>query len=55
MATNIESTVHTSSTIDDLDFMVAFNEAIQAPDLREQIIYVLESAGLLPVSVRLPA
>lgn len=55
MATNFESPVHTSSTIDDLDFMAAYNKAIQDPEQRKQIICVLESAGLLPLSVRRPA
>ena len=40
---------------DDLDFMEEFQEAIKDPEIRKQIISVLEEAGLLPLSVRQPA
>ena len=55
MATNLDGTVHIDSTTDDLEFLTAFKKAIQDPEQRNQIICVLESAGLLPVSVRQPA
>ena len=34
------------------EFMMEFLEAIQNPELRKEIIDVLESAGLLPLSDR---
>ena len=55
MATNLDSAVHNCSTTDDLEFMTAFRKAIQDPEKRDQIIFALESAGLLPLSVRRPA
>lgn len=55
MATHLESSVHINSTTDNLEFMAAFSKAIQDPDQREKIISALESAGLLPLSVRRPA
>ena len=42
-------------TSDDLEFMEAFEEAIKDPEMRKQIISVLEEAGLLPLSARRPA
>lgn len=40
---------------DDPEVMKAFANAIQDPELRKEIISILEEAGLLPVSTRLPA
>ena len=40
---------------DDPEVMNAFQEAIQDPELRQQIISILEAAGLLPGSIRQPA
>ena len=40
---------------DDPEVMVAFQDAIQDPELRQQIISILEAAGLLPGSIRQPA
>ena len=40
---------------DDPDVMKAFQDAIQDPELRQQIISILEEAGLLPESTRQPA
>ena len=40
---------------DDPEVMKAFADAIQDPEIRKQIISILEEAGLLPVSTRLPA
>ena len=37
---------------DDPEFMKDFLEAIKDPELRKEIIDVLESAGLLPLSAR---
>ena len=37
---------------DDPKVMKAFVDAIQDPELRQQIISILEEAGLLPVSIR---
>ena len=55
MATYHDSAIHNCSTIDDLEFLMDFENAIKEPELRKQIISVLESAGLLPLSVRRPA
>lgn len=55
MSTNFESALHNCSTTDGTAFMMAFEKAIQNPELRKQIICALESAGLLPSSVRRPA
>ena len=55
MATNLDSSIHNRSAADDLEFMVAFRKAIQDPEQRKQIIAILETAGLLPSVVRLPA
>lgn len=40
---------------DDPEFMKTFQEALKNPDLRKEIISVLEEAGLLPLSARRPA
>lgn len=40
---------------DDPEVMMAFVDAIQEPELRQQIISILEEAGLLPGSIRQPA
>ena len=40
---------------DDPEIMKAFVDAIQEPELRHQIISILEEAGLLPESIRQPA
>ena len=40
---------------DDPEIMKAFVDAIQDPGLRQQIISILEEAGLLPGSIRQPA
>ena len=40
---------------DDPEVMKAFEDAIQNPELRQQIISILEEAGLLPVSIGQPA
>lgn len=40
---------------DDPEVMKAFQEAIRDPELRQQIISILEEAGLLPESIRLLA
>ena len=40
---------------DDPEIMKAFQDAIQNPELRQQIISILEDAGLLPESIRQPA
>lgn len=40
---------------DDPEVMKAFQDAIQNPELRQQIISILEEAGLLPESIRRPA
>ena len=40
---------------DDPEVMKAFQDAIQDPELRQQIISILEAAELLPVSIRQPA
>ena len=40
---------------DDPEIMKAFQDAIQNPELRQQIISILEEAGLLPESIRQPA
>ena len=40
---------------DDPEFMMEFLDAIRDPELRKEIIDVLESAGLLPLSDRQPA
>ena len=55
MAPNIESALHNCNTQDGTAFMMAFQSAIKDPEIRKQIISVLESAGLLPLSVRRPA
>ena len=55
MAKPYETALHSSSTVADLEFMAAFQKAIRDPEQRKQIICVLESAGLLPSSVRRPA
>lgn len=55
MAANLESAVHNCIITDDLEFMTAFRNAIQDPEKRDQITFVLESAGLLPLFVRQPA
>lgn len=39
---------------DDPEIMKAFQNAIQDPDLRQQIISILEEARLLPVSMDQP-
>jgi hypothetical protein len=40
---------------DDPEVVKAFTEAIADPELREQIISILEEAGLLPESICQPA
>ena len=40
---------------DDPEIMKAFQDAINDPELRQQIISILEEAGLLPESIRQPA
>ena len=40
---------------DDPMVMKAFVDAIQDPEMRQQIISILEEAGLLPGSIRRPA
>ena len=40
---------------DDPEIMKAFQDAIQDPELRQEIISILEEAGLLPGSIRQPA
>ena len=40
---------------DDPEVLKAFAEAIQDPVMRQQIISILEEAGLLPGSIRQPA
>ena len=40
---------------DDPEVMKAFQDAIQDPELRQEIISILEAAGLLPGSIRQPA
>ena len=47
--------INVGSLTDDPKFMAAFQEAIKDPELRKEIISVLEAAGLLPLSVRRPA
>lgn len=55
MAACCTSTICRCSITDDLEFMEAFQEAIQDPERRKQIISILETAGLLPFADRLPA
>ena len=40
---------------DDPEIMKAFQDAIQDPEKRQQIISILEEAGLLPGLIRQPA
>ena len=40
---------------EDPEVMKAFQDAIQNPELRKEIISILEAAGLLPVSIGQPA
>ncbi len=47
-----EITLLQHKVADDPEFMREFLEAIKDPELRKEIIHVLESAGLLPLSAR---
>ena len=55
MIENHHSTMSVHPPNDDLEFMKAFQEAIKDPELRKEIISVLEEAGLLPLFSRRPA
>ena len=55
MAACCTSTICRCPIADDPEFMEAFKEAIQDPERRKQIISFLETNGLLPSAVRLPA
>ena len=47
-----ETALPQRNVADDPEFMKDFLEAIQNPELRKEIIDVLEAAGLLPLSAR---
>ena len=53
-ATNDKALLH-RNVADDPEVMKAFQDAIKDPELRKQIISILEEAGLLPASIRQPA
>ena len=53
-ATQDKSLLH-RNVADDPEIMKAFQDAIQNPELRQQIISILEEAGLLAGSIRQPA
>ena len=55
MKGNDESVLHHHSLADDPEFIKACEQALQDPKLKEQIIYILQHAGLIPVSDRQPA
>ena len=55
MKANHETALLPRNVADDPEVMKAFQEAINDPVLRQQIISVLEEAGLLPESIRQPA
>ena len=53
-ATNSTVLLH-QNIADDPEVMKAFQDALQDPELRKEIISILEEAGLLPESNRQPA
>ena len=53
-ATNSTALFH-HNIADDPEVMKAFQDALQDPELRKEIISILEEAGLLPESNRQPA
>ena len=53
-ATHNTALLH-KNVADDPEVMKAFQDAIKDPELRQQIISILEEAGLLPVSIGQPA
>ncbi len=55
MKANLNPDLLNRSIADDPEVMKAFVYAIQDPEIRQQIISILEEAGLLPVSIRRPA
>lgn len=55
MKGNKDATLLPRNMADDPEVMKAFQSAIQDPVLRQQIISILEEAGLLPGSIRQPA
>ena len=52
MKATSETALPQRDVADDPEFMKDFLEAIQNPELRKEIIDVLEAAGLLPLSAR---
>ena len=55
MNTKISPKLLNRNIADDPEVLKAFVEAIQDPEMRQQIISILEEAGLLPVSIDQPA
>ena len=48
---NLNTALLYRNVADDPEVMKAFQEALQDPELRQQIISILEEAGLLPASI----
>ena len=55
MKANQETAIVHRNDADDPEIMKAFQDAIQNPEKRQQIISILEEAGLLPGLIRQPA
>lgn len=55
MKANQENVLLRQNDADDPEIMKAFQDAIQDPEKRQQIISILEEAGLLPGSICQPA
>ena len=55
MKANHDTALLRRNVADDPEVMKAFQDAINDPELRQQIISILEEAGLLPESIRRPA
>lgn len=55
MKANLSPELLNRNIADDPEVMKAFVDAIHDPELRQQIISILEEAGLLPVSIGQPA
>ena len=55
MKANLHPELLNRNIADDPEVMKAFVDAIQDPEMRQQIISILEEAGLLAGSIRQPA